>query len=167
MQRGTAPNRHLFVCVNRRSEWDPLGSGCGDRGEALYASLKACVAQRGLVRDVWVTRTLCLGLCPRRGGALASYPEGLLLSEVDEQAVETLCERSPGESVDELVENMVGLQKEKVFALARRLLPHITSEDLQNPHDFPSLSDPDFHYEDGVRAGLESVQMALRARKKP
>ncbi len=69
------PQTHLFVCANRRKVDDPLGTGCGDYGEALYETLKAEVARRGLVRSVWVTKTLCLGICPKRGATAASYPD--------------------------------------------------------------------------------------------
>ena len=47
--------------------------------------------------------------------------------------------------------------------LARRLLPHLTDEDIRNPHDFPDLNDFDWQYEDGVLAGIQSVRVALRA----
>ena len=40
----------------------------------------------------------------------------------------------------------------------------LTLEDVRNPHDFPELGDPDWHYEDGVLTGIQSVRTALRAR---
>ena len=57
------------------------------------------------------------------------------------------------------------MQREKVLALARRLKPGLTLEDVQNPHDFPELDDPDWHYEDGVLTGIQTVRTALRARR--
>lgn len=54
------------------------------------------------------------------------------------------------------------LQADKVIALARRLRPGLTAEDIRNPHDFPELGDPDWHYADGQLAGLQSVTMLLR-----
>jgi hypothetical protein len=74
---------HLLVCANRRAADDPLGPGCGDAGEATYAVLKAEVARRGAYRAVWVTKTYCLGVCPKRGCTVASYPSGDLFAEVD------------------------------------------------------------------------------------
>jgi hypothetical protein len=62
------------------------------------------------------------------------------------------------------VESMENLQREKVIALARRLKPGLTLEDIRNPHDFPELNDPDWHYEDGVLTGIQSVWMSLRGR---
>jgi hypothetical protein len=62
-----------------------------------------------------------------------------------------------------IVEAMEENQKQKVLDLARRLLPHLTAEDLRNPHDFPDLDDPDWHFEDGQLTGIQSVRFALRA----
>jgi (2Fe-2S) ferredoxin len=73
----------VFVCANRRAADDPLGAGCGDAGEATYAALKAEVARRGAFREVWVTKTHCLGICPKRGCTVAMYPSGDLFAEVD------------------------------------------------------------------------------------
>ncbi|MBS2014985.1 MAG: hypothetical protein JST00_18990 [Deltaproteobacteria bacterium] len=57
------------------------------------------------------------------------------------------------------------LQTKKVLDLARRLKPGLTMEDVQNPHDFPELDDPDWHYADGILTGVKSVSSALRAKK--
>jgi hypothetical protein len=62
------------------------------------------------------------------------------------------------------VESMEELQRDKVLSLARRLKPGLTLEDIRNPHDFPELVDPDWHYEDGVLTGIQSVWMSLRGR---
>lgn len=66
-----------------------------------------------------------------------------------------------------LLEDMEELQRKKVVDLAKRLKPGLTLEDLRNPHDFPELEDPDWHYEDGVLTGIQSVTMAVRARLRP
>lgn len=82
---------HLFVCVNRRSPTDPLGAGCGDRGDALYRELKSCVARGGLATRVWVTRTHCLGVCPKQGAAVATMPPyRLFTGATPEDAAELL-----------------------------------------------------------------------------
>jgi hypothetical protein len=70
------PQTHLFVCANQREPDSPLGPGCSRHGEALYAALKNLVAHRGLVRSVWVTKTHCLGICPKHGATAVSYPAG-------------------------------------------------------------------------------------------
>lgn len=64
----------------------------------------------------------------------------------------------------QLVDEIEALQSEKVLSLARRLKPGLTLEDIRNPHDFPELSDPDWHYADGVLTGIQSVRSALLAR---
>ena len=68
--------------------------------------------------------------------------------------------------VERLVLEMEELQLEKVFALARRLKPGLTLEDMRNPHDFPELGDPDWHYADGILTGIQSVLSAVRAKQR-
>ncbi|MFO0677274.1 MAG: (2Fe-2S) ferredoxin domain-containing protein [Polyangiaceae bacterium] len=75
---------HLFVCANRRDADSPLGAGCADAGEAVYAALKSEVATRGDVRRVWVTKTHCLGMCPKQGATVAAYPNRSLWIDVVE-----------------------------------------------------------------------------------
>ena len=69
-------------------------------------------------------------------------------------------------TIAELLRKMEALQTQKVLELARRLKPGLTLEDVRNPHDFPELADPDWHYADGVLAGIQSVAIALRALQK-
>lgn len=66
-------------------------------------------------------------------------------------------------SIDAEIHAIEAVQTKKVIDLARRLLPNLTAEDIRNPHDFPELDDPDWQYEDGVLAGIQSVRIALRA----
>ena len=79
------PKLHLFVCANRRPADDPLGAGCGDAGDAVFAALKHEVSARGAYRAVWVTRTYCLGICPKRGCTVAAYAPGerRIIAEVE------------------------------------------------------------------------------------
>jgi (2Fe-2S) ferredoxin len=157
--------KHLFVCVNERAEGDPLGRGCGARGAEVYAWLKDEVARRGEIATTYVTRTYCLGVCPSEGCTVASYPRGEIvrIRTIDEAV--TLLD-APNEEDDDGLAALENLQREKVLALARRLKPGLTLEDVQNPHDFPELDDCDWHYEDGVLTGIQTVRTALRARKK-
>lgn len=71
------------------------------------------------------------------------------------------------DALDRLLANMEELQREKVIDLARRLKPGLTLEDVRNPHDFPELSDPDWHYEDGILTGIQAVATAVRAMRRP
>ncbi len=61
-----------------------------------------------------------------------------------------------------LLEQMESAQARKVVELARRIKPGLTAEDIRNPHDFPDLDDPDWHFEDGQLAGIQSVRFAIR-----
>ena len=67
------------------------------------------------------------------------------------------------EEVLELLAGMETLQARKVIDLARRIHPGLTAEDIRNPHDFPDLADPDWHFEDGQLAAIQSVVTAVRA----
>lgn len=69
-----APRVHLLVCANARAADDPLRSGCGAAGPAVFAALKSAVLGAGAARGVWVTRTACLGHCPRVGCAVVIHP---------------------------------------------------------------------------------------------
>ncbi len=74
--------------------------------------------------------------------------------------------RTTWQDAEQLVAEIEGLQMDKVFALARRLRPGLTSEDIRNPHDFPELGDPDWQFEDGVLTGIQTVLTAIRARRR-
>ena len=68
------------------------------------------------------------------------------------------------EVVDEMLTKMIEQQRVKVLRLARQAVPHISSEDVMNPNDYPELkAHPTFDYEDGILAGLISAQVAIRA----
>ena len=181
----TSPRVHLFVCANRR-EGSPLGPGCGDRGEAVYDALKREVAARGRVVDVWVTKTHCLGICPKSGATVARYPgpdpirsdvePSDAVALVDATFAPDVAQASAGatsgganaawDAVERELDALEELQTSKVLDLARRLKPGLTLEDVQNPHDFPELDDPDWHYADGILTGMKSVSSALRGRRR-
>lgn len=168
MRPAPSPRVHLFVCANRR-EGSPLGPGCGERGDALYASLKEEVARRDRVADVWVTKTHCLGICPKAGATVARWPcapPGAVLTEVEPVHAGALLDGAEPTEIDREIDELEELQRKKVLDLARRLKPGLTLEDIQNPHDFPELDDPDWHYADGVLTGIQSVRSAIRARRR-
>ena len=69
------------------------------------------------------------------------------------------------DSFEDLFEELISQQQRKVLSLARQRLPHLTGEDILNPHDFPELvRDPVFNYEEGLASGIMTTQMAIRAR---
>lgn len=168
-----APRLHLLVCTHRR-EGSPLGPGCGERGDAVYDALKREVAARGQIATTWITKTACLGVCPERGATVARWPAAgapsspIVTEVVPSDVPQLLAEPSDvaEPSVAELARELDALeelQRKKVLDLARRLKPGLTLEDVQNPHDFPELDDPDWHYTDGVLAGIQSVKSTLSA----
>jgi hypothetical protein len=170
MRDAPGPRLHLFVCANRR-EGSPLGPGCADHGDELYDALKREVARRGAVTTTWITKTRCLGICPKRGATVARYPSeagsSAIVTEAAPSDIDALLAERPSEptlaNLAEEIDALEELQRGKVLALARRLKPGLTLEDVQNPHDFPELADPDWHYADGVLAGIQSVKSALLA----
>jgi len=80
------PRVHLFVCVNQRDESDPLGGGCGERGEEIFAELK----KRAIGSSTWVARTRCLGLCPKRGCTVMVAPAMQYFVEVEKDDLDAL-----------------------------------------------------------------------------
>jgi (2Fe-2S) ferredoxin len=146
------------------------------RGAEVYARLKDEVSRRGLVQSAYVTRTFCLGVCPHEGCTVRSWPSGTVYRDVVPDDAAELLENVDGSAAggtsqsrtvdDDGLKPIEDLQREKVLALARRLKPGLTLEDVQNPHDFPELDDCDWHYEDGVLTGIQTVRTALRARAK-
>jgi hypothetical protein len=81
-------------------------------------------------------------------------------------ALEVYASATTEHGLDMTLAEMEELQRTKVVALARRLKPDLTAEDIRNPHDFPELVDPDWHYEDGVLTGIQSVISAVRAARR-
>ena len=70
-------------------------------------------------------------------------------------------------AVESLVEAMIGQQEEKLRALAARLGPNLTGDDLLQPHDHAILMESaEFNYEDGILAGLKAVAIAVRASRR-
>ena len=62
---------------------------------------------------------------------------------------------------------MIEMQNRKVLNRARLCLPHLTGDDILNPHDYPLLDhDPIFNYEEGLASGLLAAQTAVQAEMK-
>lgn len=59
-------------------------------------------------------------------------------------------------------EELIGLQRAKLLKIAEEMIPHITTDDLLQPNDFPELENsPYFRYEEGVLEGLLTAQTAF------
>ena len=70
------------------------------------------------------------------------------------------------DSIERALEALIQHQEQKVLAFARRLRPGLTGDDIKNPHDYDELIDPDFNYEDGQLAGLQTALSAVRRHKR-
>lgn len=69
--------------------------------------------------------------------------------------------------VDELLQEMIVFQRKKLLACGRQEISHLTEDDILQPNDFPKLEfHPVFRYEEGLLAGIQSVQTALLALRK-
>lgn len=67
------------------------------------------------------------------------------------------------DTLEPLLSKMIEQQRAKVLRLAREAVPHISSEDVMNPNDYPELkAHPTFDYEDGILGGLIAAQIAMR-----
>ncbi|MBX7066116.1 MAG: hypothetical protein K1X28_02685 [Parachlamydiales bacterium] len=67
----------------------------------------------------------------------------------------------------ELLDELIVQQKEKLLKVAKRIVPHVTDEDLLQPNDFPQLElNPHFRYEEGILDGLMVARTALLAHER-
>lgn len=70
------------------------------------------------------------------------------------------------QAIEAVLESIIAQQNRVVLQLGRRIIPSLTPEDVLQPNDYPQLENhPDFRYEEGVLAGAQTVQAALRAIK--
>ncbi len=70
-------------------------------------------------------------------------------------------------AIENLIQEIEELQKLHLLRCAKRIVPQVVSDDLLQPNDFPELeNNPLFRYEEGVLAGIKTVEMALRAYKR-
>lgn len=65
--------------------------------------------------------------------------------------------------LDALLNELIEGQKKSLLNLGRRIIPTLTPEDVLQPNDYPQLEcHPEFRYEEGILAGLQTAQTALR-----
>ncbi len=88
------PATHLLVCNNARAPDDPLRSGCGAHGPAVFVALKREALARAMASRVWVTATGCMGQCPPSGCAVAVYPRNEHLVAVVEDDAPAIFQRA-------------------------------------------------------------------------
>lgn len=67
--------------------------------------------------------------------------------------------------MEKIFEELICMQKKKLYKFANQLIPHITEDDLLQPNDFPQLeNNPYFRYEEGILEGLLTAQAAYLAK---
>lgn len=65
--------------------------------------------------------------------------------------------------LEALLEELIVGQRKALLNQGRRLIPHLTSDDILQPNDFVELEfNPHFRYEEGILTGLLAVQAAVR-----
>ena len=65
-----------------------------------------------------------------------------------------------------MLDDLIRGQEQKLWETARRIVPHITPDDLLQPNDFPKLEmNPYFRHEEGILDGLRMAKAALQAEK--
>lgn len=96
--------RHLFICVNERSEDDPRGC-CVSRGsKEIAAAFKKRLYARGLKRVIRANKASCLDQCAH-GASIVVYPEGVWYGRVTLDDVDEIIEEHiiGGRPVERLV----------------------------------------------------------------
>lgn len=68
------------------------------------------------------------------------------------------------DEIDQILKELVEFHKTQLLKCGRRIIPHLTSEDMLQPNDFRELEfNPHFRYEEGMLAGIQAAQMAFWA----
>jgi|JI9StandDraft_1071089.scaffolds.fasta_scaffold123680_3 hypothetical protein len=68
------------------------------------------------------------------------------------------------QSLEDLFNELIQQQEEKLLKLASSIIPHATSDDILQPNDYPALENhPFFRYEEGLLKGLYTAKMAVFA----
>jgi hypothetical protein len=68
------------------------------------------------------------------------------------------------QSIEQLLTELAEMQRRKLLSCGRQIIPMLTEDDILQPNDFLELeNNPIFRYEEGILAGIQTVQTALRA----
>lgn len=61
------------------------------------------------------------------------------------------------------ISQLIDYQKGKLLQTARKIIPHVTPDDILQPNDFAELeNNPEFRYEEGILHGLQMALVSLR-----
>ncbi|MBT4446031.1 (2Fe-2S) ferredoxin domain-containing protein [archaeon] len=77
------PKLHVFVCVNDRTQRRPGMPSCAPSiTMETVKQVKYWIMQQGLTHKVLITKTGCLGICPKNGAVLVIYPMQRWVTEI-------------------------------------------------------------------------------------
>lgn len=69
-------------------------------------------------------------------------------------------------ALEATIQEIIDLQQKRLLSCGRQIVPNLTADDMLQPNDFLELEHhPVFRYEEGVLAGVQTVQMAICALK--
>lgn len=87
-----SPKYHIFVCSSSRINGTQKGF-CHTKGSvSLLQKFMEEIEDRDLTADCMITNTGCFGICDK-GPIAVIYPEGIWYGNLDEDAVEEICEQ--------------------------------------------------------------------------
>lgn len=85
------PEKHVFVCMNRRPEGHPKSSCQNNGSGAIFDAFSMQLEQNGLSGKIFLTGTFCMGPCDQ-GPVVVVYPDGVWYGRVSAQDVPELIE---------------------------------------------------------------------------
>jgi (2Fe-2S) ferredoxin len=85
------PERQVLICLNERPPESPKGCCSAKGAAAVFARMKALVAEKGLAGRVMVTKTGCLKHCSR-GVSVAVQPDNVWYAGVRESDLVEICD---------------------------------------------------------------------------
>ena len=85
LQNSPRPKLHVFVCVNDRTQRRTDMASCGPTiTTETVKQVKHWIMQNGLTHQVLITKTGCLGVCPKKGGVAVIYPSQRWVTEIQD-----------------------------------------------------------------------------------
>ena len=70
------PKIHVFICCNERGPESSLKVSCSPTiNSNNIVEVKKWVLENNLIRNVYITKTGCLGKCTSSGGVMLMFPQ--------------------------------------------------------------------------------------------
>jgi (2Fe-2S) ferredoxin len=78
-----SPKLHVFVCINDRTTTRPDMTSCAPTiTKDTIKKVKYWIIEQGLTHQILITKTYCLGICPKSGGVMVVYPQGRWVTQI-------------------------------------------------------------------------------------